>query len=111
MASLENLLKKNGSAFLPNNSQLELSVVAPVTKAGHWILWPLDQKSVGAHPIQAKEERRCREEKSIGDKDLVPQSVPKITLEENTATSSPEHSLHPETFKGHPQCARLLGKS
>lgn len=68
-------MKKSGSAFPPYNSQLELSVVAPGTKAGHWILWPLDQKSVGTYPIQA-EERRCREEKSI-DKELVPQSVPK----------------------------------
>lgn len=46
----------------------------------------------------------------MDDKALVPQSVPKITLEENTATSNPEYSLHPETLKGNPQCARLLGQ-
>lgn len=63
MASLENLLKKSGSAFSPDNSQLELSVLTSFTKVEHWILWPLDQKSIGAYPIQA-EERRCREEKS-----------------------------------------------
>lgn len=50
MASLENLLKKSGSGFSPDNSQLELSVLTSFTKVEHWILWPLDQKSIGATP-------------------------------------------------------------
>lgn len=41
-------------------------------------MWPLDQKSVGVHPTQVKEGQGCRD-KSIDAKELVPQSVLKVT--------------------------------